>query len=336
MRAFWKKQQPTGNAIAVEGDFLKMLAAAIVVGTAFSAVAATIIMIVASVSPATASAAESSGDSGWVARHELLTQPSDLAESFVAHTDDDRVAGHDADLEAHLPAPGNLYFSGGCHGTILVAGERDVQITIKGNVAEVQIMQTFVVQPMDDSETDTAVFHAVLPQGASYSSFRVQSRGQDLLGQYAYHDNMDTDQTHAARQLQAKGLVRVYESIQPTAINALTSDTLFDIAGGETIVVTYRYQMPVEFRDGNKHLSVALADPRHSDDDGHLPLAAHPDTAVSVWVMWADGQTFAQPKTLLEAPRGLTLERRHGRIEGASWSAANVTSGDTFHLAWLQ
>ncbi|MEI6738522.1 MAG: hypothetical protein WCL29_08605, partial [Pseudomonadota bacterium] len=173
----------------------------------------------------------------------------------------------------------------------------------------------------------------------------------DLIGQYANDTNWDTNNPAEVRQLRSQGMVRVFESRQAPSANMLSSDTLMDLHHDETVVVSYRYQIPIEQKDGKEGFSVALADPIYNDDEADYAqpgtIIAAAKTAVSVWVVWVNPaantgasasvgiNTTTAPKKILAAPPGVMFEHRGGHVEGASWASPIVQAGDKFQLSWL-
>ncbi|MEI6738218.1 MAG: hypothetical protein WCL29_07050, partial [Pseudomonadota bacterium] len=183
MNFIWKRQQCSPQADVSQphyANFLKMLAAAIAVGVVFSAAAATLALMLARTSTANAStnAIEASSDSDSDSGGGLKILSNDVISSdrqpefAVAAGDDDSKFNESNSLQ---PAPGNLFVTDGWGSVQLVSTELDFQVTIKGDIAEVQVMQTFVIESNDGNATEHATFHAVLPRGAQYSSFRVQT-----------------------------------------------------------------------------------------------------------------------------------------------------------------
>lgn len=334
-------------------DFLKMVGAAVAVGVVFSAAAAAMTLLLArsSVANANANAFWQAADNMRNVLADDKASASHLAKSndvpVVTMPETDLGDVH-ADAGIAQPAPGNLYISDGCGGEFLAATERDIQISIKDSLVEVQIMQTFVLPGTDGNPAQDARFHAVLPKHALYSSFRVVTRHHDLIGEYANHSELEYgDAAHISRtrQLKTRGLVRVYESPQPLASNALSSDPLIDLLEGESIVVTYRYQVPLDSFDGMKHFSVALADPVYPQDSQQdsyfFPGASNMTarTAATVWVKWIESMDGSAnhsvaPRKLLDAPTDVSLEYKRGRITDATWRTTNALPGDQFKLIW--
>ncbi len=338
-------------------DFFKMICAAVAVGLGFSLAAAAATLLLARSTTANANnAVIAESTSGRIADDETyagsnLAMSGDLFDTTISQSGHGKV---DLDTETHQPTPGNLFIADGCGGEFIAAIERDFQIVVKDGQVEIQIMQTFVLPGTDGNRTNAtldASFHAVLPKNALYSSFRVVTRNRDWIGQYtdhADHADLDYDQNDFltdAGKLQKRGLLRVYESLQPLASNTLSTDPMLDLREGESIVVTYRYLMPIDSVNGLKQISIALSDPIYPQDpqqDSDFFLSASNGfgrTSTSVWVAWiglsADPlrATFL-PKILRTALANLSLEYQHDQITGASWQTADVQQGDQFILAW--
>ncbi len=260
MRFIWNRPQRTTHADVGQRNFvnfLTMFAVAIAVGVVFSTAAAALALMLARASTANVNtnAIEASSDNDWDSRDGLKILKTDIispvkrAEFAVAIDGGDAQFNESNSLQ---PAPGNLLVADGCVVVPLVATERDFRVTIKGNIAEVQVMQTFVIESNDREATENATFHAVLPKGALYSSFRVQTSQHDLIGQYSIDTIRDDDDTTG--QLKLQGMIRVFESRQDQSLSTLSSDPLMDLRDGETVVVTYRYQMPIVSRGAKKAL----------------------------------------------------------------------------------
>jgi len=157
----------------------------------------------------------------------------------------------------------------GCGSTSIVATERDWRITIKDDVADIQVMQTFVIPTTGAGETtieEGGYFGAVLPLGAIYTSFRIQRQSHELLGNYAGHtnwSNWDDDDHGEVARLKARGWVRMYENNHASGVTHLSSDSLHGLKQGETEVVTYRYRVAVDNIDRSESaIRIAMRDAR--------------------------------------------------------------------------
>jgi hypothetical protein len=334
MKHVWTKimQSKTVNVNILKHDFLKMLAAAIMVGLTFSVIAAAISLILAHTSTAYAGQVSSQVPSAlWVSQHGF----------WVLKHDDDLIASDidnaDTDADTLQASPGHIHLGDGCGSTPIVATERDWQVTIKGDIADIQVMQTFVIQTtydVDPSIEESGYFGAVLPRGAIYASFRVQTHSHDLYGKYAGDTNWDAEDNNEIAQLKSRGLVRVYEYRHPTGVTHLSSDTMHGLKQGETVVVTYRYSVPVDNIGRNEAaIRLALHDDQLTDEARN-----------SVWINWANAATplnSTQPKAVINAPRGLNIERTPNgkRIFAASYENIVLTklaqkNNNQFQLRW--
>ncbi len=340
----------TSASLQTEGklDFFKMVCAAMAVGLAFSVAAAVVTLLLAQSATANANNtlfAESTSQPGTAndagdRRHlAAVAVSADSVSSASALNNPNPV------VRIHQPAPGNLLISDGCGGEFIAATERDFQIIVKDGVIDVQVMQTFVLPGTDANTFMDASFHAVLPKDALYSSFRVVTSNRDLIGEYNQHADLNgTYHPEDAGKLQTRGVVRVYESSQPVASNTFSSDPLLDLVEGESIIVTYRYLMPIKSIDGVKQISIAVTDPIYPQDlqqDTHFLPATKIDGRITatVWVVWQGSSANSRgaaafPKKLRSAPTNLLLEQQRGRITGAIWQTTDVQPGDQFTLAW--
>ncbi len=334
MKHVWTKimQSKTVNVNIIKHDFVKMLAAAIMVGLTFSVFAAAVSLILAHTSTAYAGQVTSPPPSAlWVSQHGL----------WVLKHDDDLIASDidadDTDTDPQLSSPGHIHLGDGCGSTPIVATERDWQVTIKGDLADIQVMQTFIIQTTDGADPsieESGHFGAVLPRGAIYTSFRVQTNTHDLYGKYAGDTNWDAEDNNEIAQLKSSGLVRVYEYRHPNGVTHLSSDTMHGLKQGETVVVTYRYSVPVE-NMGRHEAAIRLA----LHDDQLTDEARN-----SVWINWANAatpRTSTQPKAVINAPRGLNIERTANgkRIVAASFENIVLTKSaqkdnNQFQLRW--
>jgi hypothetical protein len=332
MKHVWTKitQSSFANLNIIKYDFVKMLAAAIMVGITFSVIAAAVSLMLAHTSSAYAGQLTAQSPSEhWVSQQGLWVLKDDV-ELLVDDTDN-----ADADVDELAASPGHFHLGDGCGSTPIVATERDWQVTIKGDMADIQVMQTFVIHTtdgVDPSIEESGYFGAVLPRGAIYTSFRVQMQSHDLLGKYAGATNWDTEDSSEIAQLKSRGLVRVYEYRHPIGTTHLSSDTIHGLKQGETVVVTYRYSVPVE--NMGRHESAI----RFTMNDDQLADNAHGVARSSVWINWANTTQPAQPNAIINAPQGLNIERspNGNRIIAASYEniASAKNNSNQFQLRW--
>jgi hypothetical protein len=339
MRLIWKKQQRSPQARVerlhfVEQDFLKMFAAAIAVGIAFSTAAVGVALLLSYTSNANAAVSaviSKKENSVWTAQNGLYVLKQEIDRNSTT-----AIADENVDDEGDQATPGNLYIGDGCGGTPVVASERDWQITVKGKIAEIQVMQTFIM-PADG--VGSAYFHAVLPKGAQYSNFRMQTNQHDLIGQYANDTNWDADNLAEINNLKSKGMVRVFEHRTPQSHTLLSSDTVVDLIAGEMVIVTYRYQVAVDnLTPQMGAIELAINTPALTNDEDYAAKTGSTnrhETRTSIWMNWAGSETNF-PIKMINAPIGFTLERtkRSKRIAAASWENVTSKKNQSLQLRW--
>ena len=129
MKHVWTKitQSKIVNVNIIKHDFVKMFAAAILVGLTFSAIAAAVSLMLAHTSTAYAGQVKLQAPSAlWVSQHGLWVHKHDV--ELLA----DDVDNTDADNDELSPSPGHFHLGDGCGSTPIVANERDWQVSIKG------------------------------------------------------------------------------------------------------------------------------------------------------------------------------------------------------------
>ncbi len=331
--------QPAGpTSLFFARDFVRMIIAAVAVGVVFSAGAATLTLLLSGTTNATVDRASANATQALpVYKPVHFPQGVDNIKPAAGAPSAESGDIFDRFLPETLPAPGNLFVIDGCGGDLIYASERDIQITVDRNIAEIRVMQTFMVEPNDGYTSQRALFQAGLPNGADFQSLRVQTDRITLLGQFSNGaPGIDTpDDATEARRLNSQGLVRYFQSSQPAAENTITTDLLTGLIGGESLVVVYRYQIPVMSVAGIAAISLALADtPNANIIADRIGQPQQPtDTATSIWVIWTDA-----PKKVVGPQVGLIVERSGngaGRIEAASWQSAILPSNGKFRLAWI-
>ncbi len=331
--------QPAGfTSLFFAGDFVRMIIAAVAVGVVFSAGAATLTLLLSGPTNATVGQDPANATQSIPAHKRAVFQHNaQNIKPALAAPSAEPGEMLDRFLPATQPAPSNLFVLDGCGGRLIYASERDIQITISCDRAEVQVMQTFVVESNDRHTPQTALFQASLPSGADFQSLRIQTDRTTLLGQFSNGAaGIDTpDDDAEARRLNSQGLVRYFQSSQPSAENTITTDLLTGLMSGESLVVVYRYQIPVKSVAGIAAISLALANTPDLNPiaDGIGQRQQQTDTATSIWVIWTDA-----PKKMVRPPLGLIIERSGngaGRIEAASWQSATLPPNGKFQLAWI-
>ena len=337
MRFFWKRlqrspQPPVDRLQFVVQDFLKLFAYAVASGAAFSALAIAVTLAVSRNSEAQVRTAES----GWVKSGDhqsmfVLEGEAGASTAFAdmaTETADANVVEHDDTI---TPTPGSLYVGDGCEGVPLMPIEREWFVSIKGDVATVQVQQAFAVPAMyqqaNDNGDDTREafsgpwFHALLPKGAQFISLTVDAQHGRRIGRWIGEvDRDDNDQPLK------NGDIRTY-TYAGGDVTSLSSEPITALLEGETVVVTYQYQMLVASSGAGRQLRLVLAaeDVDETSDQPTTPLPAG-----AVWVEWRD----AVAPTLQRVPVGASVERRRGNIVGLSWASQHISPSEEFVLGW--
>jgi hypothetical protein len=356
-------------------DFLRMLVAAIAMGAAFSVFAAGVVLLLTNSRDANAQWTPADGSDGLmilkseVAQQVKETSRDDSAESeksvFVLPVAMDSAS----DMPSFDPTPGNLYLGEGCGSDPIVAVERDWFVSVEQSRINVRVMQTFmlpIAKHEQSAEPITARFYANLPAGARLRTMKVDSDRGELLGVNASQADWDADDIATVKSYSARGEIRMFEYRAPHAKSAtLSSDVIDGIVSGETIVVTYQYEMPLNAAKSLESLALALDDTPYdviegtsSPSRGFGDSAAdnktdanrdlshewieesnaesfqRPITTGTVWVEWkADA-----PKSLRNAPLGSVIERdsKSNAIKGLSWTTPRIASLEQFNLVWAK
>lgn len=337
MRFFWKRlqrspQPPVDRLQFVVQDFLKLFAYAVASGIAFSALAIAVTLAVSRNSEAQVRAAEL----GWVKSSDhqsmfVLEGEAGASADFAdpaSETADGDVVEHDDTI---TPTPGGLYVGDGCEGVPLMPMEREWFVSIKGDFATVQVQQTFAVPAMyqqdNDDGDDTREarsgpwFHALLPKGAQFISLTVDAQHGRRIGRWI--DSSRDDDPEAPLE---NGDIRTY-TYTGGDVTSLSSEPITALVDGETVVVTYRYQMAVESTSTGRQLRLVLA-PDDLDETTDQPTTQLP--AGAVWVEWKD----AVAPALQRVPVGARVERRRGNIVGLSWASQLISPSEEFVLGW--
>jgi|GEM_PF-4074599 len=337
MRFFWKRlqrspQPPVDRLQFVVQDFLKLFGFAVASGIAFSALAIAVTLAVSRNSEAQVRAAES----GWVESGDhqsmfLLEGEAGASAEFAdVATDsaDSDVVEHDDTI---TPTPGSLYVGDGCEGVKLMPMEREWSVSIKGEVADVQVQQTFAVPAVYQQEMDDGGdlrearsgpwFHALLPGGAQFMSLTVDAQHGRRIGRWI--GEADRDDTEKPLN---NGDIRTY-TYTGGGVTSLSSEPITALVEGETVVITYRYQIPVASSGAGRQLRLVLA-PEAFDETGDQSITQLP--AGAVWVEFKD----AVAPALQRVPVGATVERRRGNIVGLSWASQHISPSEEFVLSW--
>jgi hypothetical protein len=376
MRMLWKRiarapQSGSDRMHFVMFDFLKMFAAAMLLGAAFSVLAASVVLML--------SASRDANAGSWVERDGLMVSKHDvpavkhdaqeMLQKLNLRADEvEEIIGPAVradDVATDMtPTPGSLFLGDGCGSDLLPAIEREWVVTVDAKHIDVQVMQTFMLPSNEGAPRDDAIiarFYAQLPKGASYSHFRVDTESGVTLGPFSDDADWDSDDFKTANALATRGEIRVF-AYQARGANTLSSDMVAGVRAGETVIVTYRYRMPLNVTTAPNTISresivsVALNEPR-SDEDAFTPggsaasrfgttdfthepeemTPTRPHTAGTVWVEWK----AHAPTQITDMPRGSVIERaptkdsaKAGRITGLSWTTPRLDHLDQFQLAW--
>ena len=335
MRFFWKRlqrspQPPVDRMQFMVQDFLKMFAYAVASGIAFSALAIAVTLAVSRNSDAQNRHEPSQwvriddAQSMFVLETEVEVTPENVEEEAPSTFAADR----EADAE---PTPGSLYVGEGCGSEPVATLEREWFVTINGGVVEVEVQQVFLLPvrltaDSDDVEglaepRDVLWFHALLPNGARFVSLKLDTARDRRIGRWMDASTLDDrDQPLTNRE------IRTY-IFAGAGVSALTTEPLGGLLDGETVVVTYRYQMPVVKDENGHHLRLMLASDMSDRDDDQVAVD---QTLGTIWIEW---KGLAAPSQL-SVPHGTTVERRHGKVVGALWVSPRIGPAETFDLRW--
>lgn len=368
MRMLWKRiarsPQPASDRLHfVMFDFLKMFAAAILLGALFSVLAASVVLML--------SASRDANAGAWVDRDGLKVLKQEVQTAQTTQTAQVSNAEQGAFIQAafdvrepearsdnvlpDFPAtPGSLFLGEGCGSDLLTAIEREWYVTVEEKHVEVQVMQTFLLplaQPGTDSDDVlNARFYAQLPKGATYSHFRVDTEGGVALGHKSDDANWDADDATTAMTLAKRGVIRIFAYQSHGAhgadgVNTLSSDIVAGVRAGETVIVTYRYRVPHHnvTRSGETLISVALNEPREDEetfvpgggvtsrngtnDFTHEPEEASPTRPFTTGTVWVEWKAHA-PNKITDMPHGSVIERTPVTAKGAK-PASRITG-----LSW--
>ena len=334
MRFFWTRRQrspqpPVDRLQFVVQDFLTLFAYAVASGVAFSALAIAVTLAVSRNSEAQIRAAEL----GWVKSgdHQSMlvlegeaSASEEIADAAAAPAGFD-VVEHDDTI---TPTPGSLYVGDGCEGVPLTPIEREWFVSIKGDVAQVHVQQTFVIPVAHQQDVDDVRgarrgpwFHALLPKGAQFISLTVDAQQGRRIGRWI--DSSRDDDPDAPLE---NGDIRTY-TYTGGNVTSLSSEPITALVEGETVVVTYRYQMPVSSSGAGRQLRLVLA-AEDFDETSDQPTTQSP--AGAVWVEWRD----AVAPILQRVPVGASVERRRGNIVRLSWASQHLSPSEEFVLGW--
>jgi hypothetical protein len=279
-------------------DFIKMFAAAIGSGVAVSLVAAGVTLLLARNADAAVSRAT----------------PTVQAPDVTARVFDQADASGE---------PGGLFIGGACDREAVDVIERDWQIRIDGNKAEVRVMQSFL---MPSDAPTSAFFEATLPRGAVFKSLKShaakQSREAKLMRATASHGRAAADVRIVAGKTD-------FTMWFDRDTNTVTTEHIPHLVAGETITVEYRYAIDIDNKHPERILNLALAGTQTESYDAHF--RGKPATvAASVWVEWVG----AKPQHLRGLSGDYAVETAPDGVVGLSWFSPALTAGHKLTLAW--
>ncbi len=345
MRIKWIKPQPStpsaSSAVAkpqfLAQDFLKLVAYAVASGVAFSALAIGVTLAVSRDSEAQTTAP------AWVAQDRMFVLADDIDTMSEASGGTNLIAVDDAEESVSYASPGSLFVGDGCGAEEVRAIEREWMVSIDGAVATVQVMQTFAmpegvaveIEDLNDQERSLPWFSAMLPKGATFLSMAVDTTKKRLTAKVQSLDRQpDFDYEviqRMTRTAQARGELPIYMNDSP-AEQYISTGEIFDLKAGETVVVTYRYQINLESDAGRALLTLPLqATPEMIDDEPVEPSNDNPATG-TVWIEWKNPRSA--PRVFDVFPPNATVEQNGSGIVGLNWSTNRIAPGEKFTLGW--
>ena len=346
MRIKWIKSQPsttsapsaTAKPQFLAQDFLKLAAYAVASGVAFSALAIGVTLAVSRDSEAqTTAPAWVERDRMFVLADEIDTSADVGVGSAVQDIEDDTAAFAD------YASPGSLYIGDGCGAEEVSATEREWMVSIDGKVATVQVMQTFLMpdgpapdaEHLHDREAGWAFFSATLPKGATFLSLALDTTAKRLTAKVQsldLHHDFDYDaHKRITREAQARGELPIYMNDAPDNPHINTVE-VFDLKAGETIVVTYRYQINIEKDNGRALLSLPLQTMGEVNDEETVEPSQTNAATGTVWIEWKSPRSA--PRLSDVFPANATVEQNQNGIVGMNWSTNRIAPGEKFTLGW--
>ena len=212
--------------------------------------------------------------------------------------------------------PGHLDMKVGCDQETLEAIERDWRIRINDDVAEVRIMQTFL---MPVNGPTTANFRASLPDGAVLSSLKVDAGAITQTGEpvtlevFTNMSRADVDAIHNRGRL----VVMISD-------RHIEADSILNLMPGETITIEYNYTMSVLHINNSANLNMVLQAETLSS------YAAPTITVGTVWVEWLN----QHPRKVISASNDIYVEQTSNGVVGASWFSADLSASRQFNIQW--
>jgi hypothetical protein len=325
--------------------FLQMFVTSLIAGVVFSAaaVAMTLLLVRTSEAKVQVSTVDAQPHlAGVDAAQEIETLAVSSEFDVLPINAGDDASADGAGLEEEA-SPGSLYVSDGCMSFPRSASEREWLVTLRGDVAEIQVMQTFfvpltyadtyAVDQAEGREDASPWFHAVLPRGASLLDWKLDTESGQRNGVLVAVSQSDARGAHnepATSVLRGENSVRVFVSGNDQQ-QWFSTDALNDLLGGQTVVVTYRYEIALAKVDTTRQLVLSLAPVVPADDD-HVLTDDTSAAAGTVWVRW-------QPDTvraLSLLPTGALIEQLAGAVVGVSWATQQLEPNARFVLAWRE
>lgn len=304
----------SGDAQFAVLDLFKMLAAAIACGIVFSLFAAGLTLLLMSTAEA----------------HHLpannLASPAQQATALTNPAIESEVAAP-AGMGAAI-MPGLLKMGDNGASAALDAMERDWRIRINSNVAEVRVMQTFLM-PADGPAV--AHFQAVLPSGAVLASFKVDATDVTQTGELMAHqlftemDRAEVRNETRARHKKRRLTVWIND-------RHIESDSILNLTLGETVTVEYSYNMPVMHSNHSASLNLVLQADTASLHAAPSQSANNATSNITgtVWVEWLN----THPKKVVSASNDIYVDQTARGVAGASWFSADLSSHRQFNINW--
>jgi hypothetical protein len=218
-------------------------------------------------------------------------------------------------------APGALFLGGACDREVIDTAARDLQIRIDGTLAEIRVMQSFVM-PADGPTT--AFFEAVLPRGATLKSLKAHAPRHVYEAALAQPAPRVTS-VASVRKPTRRAEVTMWLDAES---NTLQTEHIPHLVPGEVVTIEYTYTLSVAENAIERLLNLTLSQPKDSHDPEATtrPLT----TPVSVWVEWKG----AKPKQLRGLSGDFALETAVEGVFGLAWHDPAVVAGHKLSLSW--
>ncbi len=313
-------------------DLFKMLVAAFLSGLVFSSIAAGLTLLLMN-------HAEAQG----------TNNPNrDAATSYDTAKRSAKLAVKPQTIPIAAREPGVLNVGDGCELVPIEALDRDWRIRIYGGVdhdiAEIRVMQSFAI-PAAAREVDAdlnrrpsegaivASFHALLPEDAALSSFRVDAAASvaPQMAKLVTHDAF-ASMSHAAM----RALRKSNRLVVLTNGRRIESASILNLKSGDTATVEYTYTVPIETFTGTGLFGLDLV--LQSETQGSPTPSRITTTTGTVWVEWIN----AHPTQAASNATDIFIERvtdgangaQVGEVLGASWFSPDLSVARKFTLTW--